>query len=143
MNGWYASAAYGNCDEACEGVGLTCNEDDMFAHNADVSSGQELKAMVLAAGGTPTSSGCHSEGHNHKGAPCFKDNQAYCLRSNLNRPRQSISCSHRAGPDYQNKRRLCYCSGYTTTTTTTTTITTTTTTTTTTTLAILNYTMVT
>merc|ERR1711962_1472367 len=95
-----------NCDTVCSKNGLICTEAEFAANNNDVDSSEEVLALIKKLGGETGAKSC-SKG-DFPAVPLFSKN-GICMYSHGQRV---------AGPQEDNKQRLCYChvaklSGYT------------------------------
>merc|ERR1711962_547823 len=114
---WFLGIPMENCDTVCGKNGLICTEAEFAANNNDVDSSEEVLALIKKLGGKTTAKSC-SKG-DFPAVPLF-NKEGICMYSNgqrINRP-EKFECKRVAGPQEDNKQRLCYChvaklSGYT------------------------------
>ena len=127
--GWYMSGigADGNCDKACQDVGLICTETEFAKHIHEVDECEEVAAIVLSHykrqsnGETWTWSGCGSAAGccytstnampNHNTAQNAYYTRAPATGVDSN-PATAYDCAHNLDPAGTNggqPQRLCYC----------------------------------
>ena len=96
----------GTCDSACTKQGMACSEQQLWAHNSEVDSAAELKALIGALGGsTATAADCNNfDWKLSADVPSFSTGECYASASN--RDLGTFKCSAETSTE---KRRLCYC----------------------------------
>ena len=107
--GWILSNANQNCDDACDGRGLICSEEDQFKHNSDVDSCSKIEKLVHKIIGTKNSIKCNVDHGIHKDVPNCDQQMKRCHTSVPARILSTFNCTEFPVPEYANKRRLCYC----------------------------------
>jgi hypothetical protein len=107
--GWFLAAPRQNCNEACSGVGLTCNEINFAAKNSDVDSSAEMAFFM-----NKFSQKCKKyylwssiPKTMRTSSPQINPSRGICLVSMECRKFTSFSCDAKS-PQSRN-RRLCYC----------------------------------
>ncbi len=102
---WLLGDGGGTCDSACTKQGMACSEQQLWAHNSEVDSATELKALIGALGGS-TAADCNNFDYPvNADVPSFSTGECYASASN--RDIGTFKCSAETNP--AEKRRLCYC----------------------------------
>jgi hypothetical protein len=102
--GWYDSGEKEGCVQVCENCGLQCTEEQLMAHNADVDTDVEVRAIVTALGGTTAATNCNPMYGTALPVPNW--NADACYQSQTDRNISTYSCAAVPGPG---KHRMCYC----------------------------------
>ena len=100
---WLLGDGGGTCDSACTKQGMACSEQQLWAHNSEVDSATELKALIGALGGS-TAADCNFDYPVNADVPVFST--WVCYASASNRDIVTFKCSAETSTE---KRRLCYC----------------------------------
>jgi len=105
--GWFIGEIYKDCNVTCAAHSLVCTENEMWNHNSDVDSPKKLAKLINRLQGMNSFSSCYGHYGNFTDVPNFSTSERFCLNSSPGKPRENVNCGQT--PNYQSKKRLCYC----------------------------------
>ena len=105
--GWFIGEIYKDCNVTCAAHSLVCTENEMWNHNSDVDSPKKLAKLINRLQGMNSFSSCYGHYGNFTDVPNFSTSERFCLNSSPDKPRVNVACGQK--PNYQLKKRLCYC----------------------------------
>lgn len=106
-SGWYFGLGGQSCTEACSARGLTCTNEGLNAHNAEVSDSQETATLIESICGASPDTHCELTYGAAAAVPSFEP--GLCYASSASRALSTFNCD--AAPNAIRKQRLCYCQG--------------------------------
>lgn len=103
---WYSGTVGQSCTEACADMGGYCSNADLFAHNTEVDSSDEVIAHIQRLGGS-TAGECSAASPRQSDVPAWTGD--FCaFAGEARRPSdRDFDCDAEA---LDGQRRLCYCS---------------------------------
>ena len=107
--GWFIGEANSDCDVTCAAHGLICTEDGMWNHNSDVNSPEKLTKLINSLQGETSFNLCSGKYGDSPDVPLFSTSEGFCYSSSPGKSKEKIECGLSPTPQYQNKKRLCYC----------------------------------
>ena len=109
QNGWYIGNENKNCDDVCTGHNLQCSEEELYRHNEDVASSEDLRNLIQTLGGSLLATSCGGQYGTAADIPNFSTSKDTCFFSDPTRELWTFNCARNPTPENQRKRRLCWC----------------------------------
>ena len=106
---WYLADINQNCHDACQAANRECSEEQLYLHNIDVDTSEEVLTLVQTLGGTISATSCSGQYGTALEVPLYSTSNGFCLFSNEARQLSSFDCKMVPIPFSEKKRRLCWC----------------------------------
>ena len=81
----------------------------MWNHNSDVDAPEKLANLINRLQGKTYFSICSGTFGDSPGVPLFSTAKSFCFNSSPGKPKEKIDCGQSPKPEYDYKKRLCYC----------------------------------